>query len=113
MAPASPAVHSVYADGTIVLDGEQPPRIAGPDAGAVGNPHSVIRWDTLRGRIYQLREYDAQGRPVRDVDFTNPTYPSGRMRPGHPGPPHQHRWVPVAVQGVMTGLRRGIAEPYP
>lgn len=107
------AVHSVYADGTMVLEGDQPPRIAGPDISAAGQAHSVIRWDRLRGRIYQLREYDAQGRPVRDVDFTNPTYPSGRLRPGHPGPPHQHRWLPVVINGVVTGVRRSQAERIP
>jgi len=52
------------------------------------------------------------GNPVRDVDFTNPTYPSGAPRPGHVGPPHQHRYiVNDPVVGPRSGFRRSRAEP--
>jgi hypothetical protein len=110
---AGARVHSRYADGTVVLEGRQPTRIRGPDPFALGCPHSVIRWDGDNGRLYQLREFDAQGTPVRDVDFTNPTYPNGTQRPGHPGPPHQHRWVAVNPANPAHGFRRGVAEPFP
>jgi hypothetical protein len=33
-----PRIHSRYADGTAVLEGRQPPRVAGPDAAAKGRP---------------------------------------------------------------------------
>ena len=106
-------IHSVYADGAVVVDGQEPPRIVGPDPLAIGCPHTVLRWDRINGRVYQAREYDAQGRPVRDVDLTNPTFPDGRMRVGHPGPPHQHRWVPVDLNNPAAGFRRGVAETIP
>lgn len=106
-----PSVHSRYRDGTAVYEGQQPPRIRGPDSQAQG-PHSVLRHDDVHGRVYQGREYDASGHPVRDIDFTNPTYPSGAPRPGHPGPPHQHRWhVNDPAVGPRSGHRRGGPEP--
>jgi hypothetical protein len=40
-----------------------------------------MRWDTKNNRVYAAREFDEGGRPVRDVDFTSPTYPSGKPRP--------------------------------
>jgi hypothetical protein len=43
---------------------------------------------------------------VRDIDFTNPTYPNGTMRPGHPGPPHQHPWRPVNPNNLGAGYFR-------
>ncbi len=88
-------IHAVYADGTFVREGQQPARLVSPDRAALGVPHSVIRWDTVHRRVYQAREYGLGSQPVRDIDFTNPTYPDGTMRMGHPGPPHQHRWFAV------------------
>ena len=83
-----------------------------PDTSAIG-PHSVLRWDTINNRIYQRREYDASGNPVRDIDFTSPTFPrSGRMRPEHPEPPHQHRfYINDPNIGIRSGFVRGAAEP--
>lgn len=72
--PPPPRVRSVYADGTRVLEGQQPPRITGPDPAASG-PHSVIRQDTINNRVYQAREFDAAGNPVRDVDFHKSNIP--------------------------------------
>lgn len=106
-----PAIRSVYRDGTPVIDGQQPPRIAGPDPAATG-PHAVLRKDVVHGRTYQAREFDADGYPVRDVDFTNPTFPDGAIRPGHPGPPHQHRFhINDPRIGPRSGFRRGRSEP--
>ncbi|MGA9382341.1 MAG: hypothetical protein WBV73_26575 [Phormidium sp.] len=103
-------IHSLYADGTAVLRGQKPPRISGPDPTAIG-PHSVLRWDTTNNRIYQRREYDADRFPVRDIDFTNPAFPgSGTPRPGHPGPPHQHRF---AVNDPNIGPRSGFIRSGP
>ena len=112
MAPPT-RIRSRYADGTEVLDGQEPPRIAGPSPMAIGCSHSVVRWDTINARMYQAREYDAHGHPVLDIDFTNPTYPNGLMRAGHPGPPHQHPWVPMDPTRPAAGFRRGIAQAFP
>jgi hypothetical protein len=106
-------VHSIYQDGTFVYEGQQPARIAGPDPAAMGFPHSVLRWDMVNGRVYQAREFGAGGQPVRDVDFTNPTYPNGVPRRGHPGPPHQHRWIAVDPSNPAAGFWRGVAEDLP
>jgi hypothetical protein len=111
--PSGPRIHSRYADNRPVYEGQEPPRIKRPDPAAEG-PHSVIRYDPINGRIYQTREFDAAGHPVRDVDFTNPTYPNGTVRPGHPGPPHQHRFfVNDPNVGPRSGFKRGGAEPMP
>lgn len=105
------SIHSRYADGTIVLTSQKPARISEPDPSASG-PHAVLRWDTSNNRIYQRREYDAAGFPVRDVDFTNPTFRNGVPRPEHPEPPHQHRYVVNDPKvGLRSGLKRGRPEP--
>jgi Rrf2 family iron-sulfur cluster assembly transcriptional regulator len=59
-------VHSVYEDGTQVLAGQQPPRLgaAKPTPGAEGS-HTQLRWDTKNNRVYQGREFDSNGNPVR------------------------------------------------
>lgn len=113
-----PRVRSVYADGTRVYDGHQPPRLGAPvnsfDPAANGKLHTVLRWDHVNGRIYQGREFGAGNIPIRDIDFTNPTYPNGRMRPGHPGPPHQHAWYMVATNNVAAGYWRARTPiPFP
>jgi len=100
-------VHSRYADGTPVYVGQRPRRLGQPtpDPLATG-PHSRVRVDETNQRIYQLREFDGSGSPVRDVDMTSPTYPSGHSRPDHPKPPHQHGWEPVDPSNHGGGFRR-------
>jgi hypothetical protein len=77
-------IHSMYPDGMLVFEGEQPVRLGEPKPtdGAVG-AHTQLRWDTKNQRVYQGREFNAQGKPVRDIDFTIPTFPNGTPRPGH------------------------------
>ena len=113
-----PKVRSVYADGTRVYEGQQPSRLPvynqSFDPAAQGAPHTVLRRDTLNGRTYQGREYGPGNTPLRDIDFTNPTYPNGTMRPGHPGPPHQHPWNPVDPNNPGAGyIRQRNPIPYP
>ncbi|HVQ17092.1 MAG TPA: Ig-like domain repeat protein, partial [Vicinamibacterales bacterium] len=52
------------------------------------------------GKYDQAREFDADGKPVRDIDFTD----HGR---GHPNP-HQHRYNPNPTGGTP---QRGDPEP--
>src|SRR5262249_42880623 len=59
-------IHSRYPDGTPVFEGEQPPKIKGPDPNAEG-PHTVLQFDENNNRVYKAREYDANGNPVRDI----------------------------------------------
>ena len=113
-----PRVRSVYADGTRVYEGQQPPRLPAYnqsfDPAAQGAPHTVLRRDTINGRTYQAREYGPGNTPLRDIDFTNPTYPNGTMRPGHPGPPHQHPWNPLNPNNPGAGyIRDRNPIPYP
>jgi hypothetical protein len=108
----------VYADGTRVYEGEQPPRLPAYhcafDPAAAGTPHTVLRWDPIRRRVYQAREYGPGDTPVRDIDFTNPTFPNGTPRPGHPGPPHQHRWLLMDPTNPAAGYWRDrLPRPYP
>jgi RHS repeat-associated protein len=107
-----PRIHSVYADGLAVPEGQQPGKITGPDPNAEG-PHTVLQWDPNNPRVYKAREYDADGNPVRDIDFTSPTFPSGRPRPDHLPPPHQHVYTPVNPNNPKAGFKRGGAEPLP
>lgn len=105
------AIHSFYADGTIVFEQQEPKRLPRsnrplPDSNAIG-PHSQLRWDIINHRIYQAREFDSNGYPVRDIDFTSPTYRNGNPRPNHTPPPHQHLWQFNDRQiGVRSGFKR-------
>ena len=102
-------VHSKYADGTPVYRSQKPPRFGEPkpDLEARG-PHLRLRWDTYNNRIYQAREFDGSGQPMKDIDFTSPTYPNGTPRPNHLPPPHQHRWLPNPTGG--TPIRSNTPE---
>ena len=68
---------------------------------AKGNAHTQSGWDQINQRVYQGREVRADGSPVRDIDFTAPTYPNGKVRLGHPIP-HQHNWIENPTGGSMT-----------
>jgi hypothetical protein len=104
------AVHSRYADGTPVYAGQQPARNLPvqiePNPNPGGNLRTRDRYDAYNERVYQTREYNDEGMRTRDIDYTNPTYPNGTLRPGHPGPPHQHVYDPPGPG------RRGPATPY-
>ena len=93
--------------------GAQPVARILPDPRAFGFPHSVLRYDATNRRWYQSREFGAGNLPIRDVDLTNPTYPTGIVRPHHPGPPHQHRWIPNDPNDPRAGVRRGVPEQWP
>ncbi|NES01312.1 MAG: hypothetical protein F6J86_47425 [Symploca sp. SIO1B1] len=81
---------------------------AKPDPDAIGS-HLRLRWDTHNNRIYQVREFNESGQPVKDIDFTSPTYPNGNLRPDHLPPPHQRRWFPNPTGG--TPIRSKTPEP--
>ncbi|MEA2221942.1 MAG: hypothetical protein QOH83_318, partial [Solirubrobacteraceae bacterium] len=110
-ADARRAIHSRYPDGTPVYKGEQPPRLpTGPDPAATG-AHSRIRWDETNNRVYQSRQFDAEGHPQMDIDMTHPTYPSGKLRPDHTAPEY-HRWtVNDPAVGPRSGFRREPGQP--
>jgi RHS repeat-associated protein len=99
-------IHSRYGDDRPVFEGEQPSRISGPDPAAQGTSHTRLAWDTTNNRIYKAREYGSGGRPRRDIDFTRPTYPTGRPRPNH-SVPEVHHWTPVNPHNLRAGYRRG------
>lgn len=99
--------HSRYPDGTPVFEGQQPSKVGGPLSEA---PHSVIKWDKKNRRIYKAREYGQDGVPIRDIDFTNPTFGSGKLRPDH-YVPEQHRYTPNDPNNPKAGYKRGPGEP--
>jgi hypothetical protein len=110
---SGPKFHSVYEDGVRVLEGRQPARFGSlsGDPGAVG-AHTRLRWDMDNGRIYAGREFNDLGQPVRDIDFTRPTFPSGLPRPNH-FVPEQHLWsVNDPAVGPRSGWVRGPGEPF-
>ncbi|WP_225613924.1 RHS repeat-associated core domain-containing protein [Delftia sp. DLF01] len=66
-----------------------------PDPEAEGNPHTQLgQKDGRRGRYDQAREFDSNGKPVRDIDFTD----HGR---GHPNP-HQHEYEQNPKGGTLS-----------
>lgn len=72
-----------------------------PDSNA---PHTQLGTKKGRNGDYtQAREFDANGRPVRDIDFTDHGRPQN-----HPNP-HQHRYVPNETGGTLRRLKD--AEP--
>jgi hypothetical protein len=105
-------IHSVYGDGTAVSAGRQPRRLGAPSPDPLASgPHVRLRWDDLNGRVYQAREFDELGHPIRDIDFTAPTFPNGAMRPHH-SIPEQHLWrVNDSRIGPSSGWVRGPGRP--
>ena len=72
-----------------------------PEADA---PHTELGTkDGTKGKYPQAREFDAQGRPVKDIDFTDHGRPQN-----HPNP-HEHKWKPNPTGG--TPQRSPEAEP--
>jgi len=70
-----------------------------PDSSA---PHTQLGTKKGRnGEYTQAREFDASGKPVRDIDFTN------HGRADHPNP-HQHKYTPNGTGGTP---KRGPTEP--
>jgi RHS repeat-associated protein len=74
------------------------------DGDAEGAHTQLGQREGRHGKHDQAREFDAQGKPVRDVDFTDHGRPST-----HPNP-HQHRYLPSSTGGTPT---RGPTEPLP
>ena len=67
-------------------------------------PHTELGTkDGTKGKYPQAREFDAQGRPVKDIDFTDHGRPQN-----HPNP-HEHKWKPNPTGG--TPQRSPEAEP--
>jgi RHS repeat-associated protein len=67
-------------------------------------PHTELGTKNgTKGKYPQAREFDAQGRPVRDIDFTDHGRPQN-----HPNR-HQHKWKPNPTGG--TPQRSPEAEP--
>jgi RHS repeat-associated protein len=69
-------------------------------------PHTQLGTKTCprTGEKYpQAREFDKNGKPVRDIDFTNHRRPKD-----HPNP-HQHKWRPNKTGGTPTRSKQ--AEP--
>ncbi len=57
-----------------------------------------------KGEYKQGREFDKDGKPVKDIDHTDHGRPSA-----HPDNPHQHRYIPNSTGG--TPQRSKIPEP--
>ena len=73
-----------------------------PDPAATG-PHTQLgRQEGRNGGYNQAREFDTQGKPVKDIDFTDHGRPNS-----HPNP-HQHVYQPNPTGGTA---QRGSAEP--
>jgi hypothetical protein len=77
--------------------------VADPEA---EGPHSQLgQKDGRNGKYDQAREFDANGKPVRDIDFTD------HGRPGSHPNPHQHDYLPNSTGGTpMRGPTRPLGE---
>jgi hypothetical protein len=75
-----------------------------PDPEAQGSAHTQLGTKPSRtGSNYnQAREFDAQGKPKKDIDFTD------HGRPKQHSNPHQHSYTPNPSGGT---LQRGSAQP--
>jgi len=106
-----PPIHSRYKDGTPVYEGQQPGKVKGSIS---DSPHSVIKNDAVNNRIYKARTYDGNGVPVKDIDFTHPTFPNGTLRPNHTVP-EQHLYIQNIPGNSRSGYKRGPGTPleYP
>jgi hypothetical protein len=98
-----PVFHSMYRDGTRVFEGEQP---AGISASGSEFPHTVLRWDNVNNRIYQVRAYGMNNQALFDIDFTLPTLPNGALRSGH-FVPEVHFYSPNPSGGTLRRSKQG------
>ncbi|MCA2214104.1 polymorphic toxin-type HINT domain-containing protein [Jidongwangia harbinensis] len=74
-----------------------------PDPDAAGYEHTQLGTKSgRRGSYPQAREFDAQGRPVRDIDFTD------HGRPANHTNPHEHPYLENSTGGTP---QRGPAQP--
>ncbi len=73
-----------------------------PDSEATGAHTQIGTKKGRNGNYTQGREFDANGKPVKDVDFTD----HGRTK-NHTNP-HQHKYIPNKTGGTP---KRGVAEP--
>jgi RHS repeat-associated protein len=74
-----------------------------PDPDAAGYEHTQLGTKSgRRGSYPQAREFDAQGRPVRDIDFTD------HGRPANHTNPHEHPYLENSTGGTR---QRGPAQP--
>lgn len=74
-----------------------------PDPEATG-PHTEIGTKKgSKGDYKQAREFDANGKPVKDIDFTD------HGRPQYHTDPHQHRYQPNKTGGTP---KRGSPEEF-
>ena len=82
-------------------DEDLPRNEDGTPKASVDEPHTQLgQKDGRKGRYPQAREFDGEGNPVRDIDFTD----HGR---GHPSP-HQHPYKENPTGGTRS---RGGYEP--
>ncbi|WP_052354000.1 RHS repeat-associated core domain-containing protein [Flectobacillus major] len=73
------------------------------DPEALGRPHTQLGTKGgSKGDYRQAREFDGNGKPIRDIDFTD----HGRPQQGHTNP-HQHRYIQNETGGTA---KRGKAE---
>jgi len=65
-----------------------------PDAEAAGTAHTQLgRQEGRNGSYPQAWEFDQNGKPVRDIDFTDHGRPQNHVNP------HQHRYIPNPTGG--------------
>jgi hypothetical protein len=120
-------IHSRYADGTPYYGDEGPAALPKydknhkpnwqrglpvPDENANDSdtseyfPHTRLRWDKQNKRIYQAREFDKHGLPVRDIDFTGTTTKDGKLRLPNEPIPHVQRWTKNNPDNPNSGYKR-------
>lgn len=68
--------------------------------------HNWLVKDGRKGKYRQGREFDANGRPVKDLDFTD------HGRPKEHSNPHEHPWVPNPTGGTPSRGKERPLNPY-
>ena len=72
----------------------------------VGGEHTQLgtKESDNGGKYPQAREFDKDGNPVRDIDFTDHGYPLNHTNP------HQHQWIKNPTGGTP---KRDKTQPLP
>jgi hypothetical protein len=99
---------SIFADGTLVRNDEHPQRLPQPTWEYV-KLHMGPRIEKRimqNGRVFQERYYNEKGYPVKDVDYTSPTFPDGRPFADHAEPDHEHLWIMKNSEKPQDGWMR-------
>ena len=106
--PLGAVIASAIPAGLFDIEGREINVVAGNNIPSrTGTPGSTTALVNERGELIRQRDYGADGRAVRDIDFTDHGNPAM-----HPIVPHQHNWNWSTGNGIRDGQGMPVESPW-